>query len=59
MMRWHETCTPLLPMPRSPGSKRWRLYKPLEGFELPNECSGDLPQEVSEAMQQTLLSNSS
>ncbi|GIL85103.1 hypothetical protein Vretimale_9964 [Volvox reticuliferus] len=27
------------------GAKKWRLYKPLNGFELPSKCSGDLPQE--------------
>ncbi|GLC34207.1 hypothetical protein PLESTB_001610800 [Pleodorina starrii] len=27
------------------GSKQWRLYKPVDGFELPSKCSGDLPQE--------------
>lgn len=29
-----------------PGSKRWRLYAPLAGFELPNKPSKDLPQEL-------------
>jgi hypothetical protein len=24
------------------GSKKWRLYKPLGGYELPNADSGDL-----------------
>ncbi|GLI67008.1 hypothetical protein VaNZ11_011104 [Volvox africanus] len=27
------------------GTKKWRLYKPVNGFELPSKCSGDLPQE--------------
>lgn len=31
--------------PVLPGSKRWRLYKPLGGYELPNHCSPDLEQE--------------
>ncbi|GBF91033.1 bifunctional lysine-specific demethylase and histidyl-hydroxylase [Raphidocelis subcapitata] len=28
------------------GTKRWRCYAPLEGFELPSLSSGDLPQEM-------------
>ena len=28
------------------GTKRWRLYSPLAGFELPNKPSKDLPQEI-------------
>ena len=28
------------------GSKRWRLYEPLDGFRLPSRPSGDLPEDV-------------
>lgn len=29
------------------GTKKWRVYEPLNGFQLPNQGSGDLPEEVS------------
>ncbi|KAK9820082.1 hypothetical protein WJX72_005919 [[Myrmecia] bisecta] len=38
------------------GQKRWRLYKPVGGFKLPNECSGDLdPADLGEPTMEVTL----